>query len=511
MVTEGDDDTTPVVHQHGSVTTIWVFGDQLHRDIGALSTARPGTDRVLVVESTQKLASRRWHVQRAHLIVTAMRRFAEALRAEGFAVDHRRAATFAEGLAAHRHEHAPDRVVATEPNSWDGRELLDRLGVETVRSNQFLCHHEDFAGWVGDRGIRMEDFYRRQRVSTGYLMDGDQPAGGRWNFDHDNREPPPRDGRAWPEVQRSELDELDREVLDELPDSCWGAPPDGTWATSRDEALRRLDHVVHAVLPRFGPHEDAMLTTSWQMAHTLLSPYLNLGLLLPAEVCDAVEAAYRAGDVPIASAEGFVRQVIGWREYVWGRYWQWMPEYRSANHLGAERDLPPAFTGAATQMRCVEHVVSTVHDHGWAHHIQRLMVLGNLSLTAGVEPRQLTDWMWQAFVDGAEWVMLPNVVGMALHADGGRMATKPYASGGAYIDRMSDYCGDCAYDRRKRTGDDACPFTTLYWDFLDRHHEVLVRNPRVARQVRARERLSDLPEVRRRAAEVIGLLGRGEL
>lgn len=300
-------------------------------------------------------------------------------------------------------------------------------------------------------------------------------------------------------------------MLATLPDCCWGAPPDGTWATSRAGALRRLDHAVQHVLPHFGPHEDAMLTSSWQMAHTLLSPYLNLGLLLPGEVCDAVDAAYRSGDVPIASAEGFIRQVIGWREYVWGRYWQWMPSYREANELGAIRDLPPAFTVAPTRMRCVEHVVGSVHEHGWAHHIQRLMVLGNLSLTAGVEPRQLTDWMWRAFVDGAEWVMLPNVVGMALHADGGRMATKPYASGGAYIDRMSDYCGGCHYDRTKRTGERACPFTTLYWDFLDRHHEVLGRNPRVARQVRARERLSDLPDVRRRAAEVLDLLDRGEL
>jgi deoxyribodipyrimidine photolyase-related protein len=364
---------------------------------------------------------------------------------------------------------------------------------------------------VGDRSVKMEDFYRWQRRRLGYLMDGDEPAGGRWNFDHDNREPPPKDGRSWPRVQRSVLDDLDRQVLDGLPDTCWGDEPDGTWATSRDEALRRLDHAVQAVLPHFGPHEDAMLSSSWAMAHTLLSPYLNLGLLLPGEVCDAVEAAYRRGEVPIASAEGFIRQVIGWREYVWGRYWQWMPEYREANELGATRPLPPVFTGAPTEMNCVRHVLDTVREHGWAHHIQRLMVLGNLSLTAGVDPQQLNDWMWSSFVDGAEWVMLPNVIGMALHADGGRMATKPYASGGAYIDKMSDYCRDCRYDRRQRVGEDACPFTTLYWDFLDRHHDRFLRNARVARQVRASERLTDLPAVRDRAAEVLVRLDRGRL
>jgi deoxyribodipyrimidine photolyase-related protein len=466
---------------------------------------------VLLVESTAKLHSRPWHRQRAHLILTSLRRFAAELRDEGFEVDHRVAPTFTEGVAAHRREHGPDRIVATEPNSWAAMQLLARLGVDTVRSQQFLCHRDDFADWVGDRSRKMEDFYRWQRRRLGYLMDGDEPTGGRWNFDHDNREPPPTDGRDWPEVLRSELDDLDREVLAGLPDTCWGDEPDGTWATSRSEALRRLDHAVRVVLPHFGPHEDAMLSGSWSMAHTLLSPYLNLGLLLPGEVCDAVEAAHRRGEVPIASAEGFIRQVIGWREYVWGRYWQWMPEYRDANELAATRPLPPVFTGAPTDMNCMRHVLDAVRSYGWAHHIQRLMVLGNLSLTAGVDPRALNDWMWSSFVDGAEWVMLPNVVGMALHADGGRMATKPYASGGAYIDKMSDYCKGCRYDRKQRTGEDACPFTTLYWDFLDRHHDRFLRNARVARQVRASERLSDLPDVRARATEVLVRLDRGEL
>jgi deoxyribodipyrimidine photolyase-related protein len=363
----------------------------------------------------------------------------------------------------------------------------------------------------------MEDFYRWQRRRLGYLMDGDEPAGGRWNFDADNREPPPRDGRTtWPAPLADPLDDLDREVLDDLAAlpgvRLWGAPPDGVWATLRPRALQRLDHFVEHLLPRFGPHEDAMLTASWHLAHGLMAQYLNIGLLHPREVCDAVEAAYRAGRVPIASAEGFLRQVIGWREYVWGLYWLWGPDYAALNELGAERALPPAFTGRApTQMRCLATTLQTVHDHGWAHHIQRLMVLGNLALLAGVKPQELTEWMWAGFVDGAEWVMVPNVVGMALHADGGKMATKPYAAGGAYIDRMSDYCRGCRYDRTKRTGPDACPFTTLYWDFLARHEERFVRNPRVAQQVRAAQRLSDLPAVRERAAEVLGLLDAGEL
>jgi deoxyribodipyrimidine photolyase-related protein len=248
------------------------------------------------------------------------------------------------------------------------------------------------------------------------------------------------------------------------------------------------------------------------VAHSLLSPYLNIGLLLPDEVCDAVQRAYDDGKVPIASAEGFIRQVIGWREYVWGLYWAWMPEYARVNELGATEPLPPVFTGRAdTRMNCVSHALDAVDSHAYAHHIQRLMVIGNLALIAGVVPRALTDWMWANFVDGAEWVMVPNVMGMSQFADGGRMATKPYASGGAYIDRMSDYCKGCSYDRTKRVGDDACPFTTLYWDFMARHEPRFGRNPRVAQQVRAAFKLKDLDQVRERASEVIVMLREGRL
>jgi deoxyribodipyrimidine photolyase-related protein len=494
------------------VDTVWVLGDQLNRRLAHLRDRRPGEARVLLVESEAKMAGKRWHRQRLHLVVTAMRRFAAELRAEAFEVDYRRAPSLRAGLAAHVAEHRPGRVVAMEPLSWDGLALLKELGVTVVRSDQMLCHRDDFAAWAaGRRSFKMEDFYRWQRRRLGYLMDGDEPAGGRWNFDADNREPPPKGPVEWPTPVVTELDDVDREVVAGLPATAWGAGPDGVWATSRAEALRRLDHAVAEVLPRFGPHEDAMLTTSWHLSHSLLSHALNIGLLHPGEVCDAVEAAYRAGRVPIASAEGFVRQVIGWREYVWGVYWLWMPAYRGVNELDADRPLPPALLGQPTHMRCVAHAVQAVHDHAWNHHIQRLMVLGNLALLAGVEPWAMTEWMWSSYVDGAEWVMLPNVLGMALHADGGRMATKPYAAGGAYLDRMSDYCRGCRYDRKQRTGPDACPFTTLYWDFLARHAERFGRNARVAQQVRAAERLSDLPAVRERAAEVLGLLDRGQL
>jgi deoxyribodipyrimidine photolyase-related protein len=493
--------------------TVWVLGDQLNREIGALAAADPTTHRVLLVESSAKLASKRWHRQRAHFVITSMRRFADELRAAGYEVDHRRSPSLRAGFHDHVAQFAPTAVVATEPASWDGRGLLRDLDVELVRSNQFLCHYDEFSEWAAGRTrLTMEDFYRWQRSRLGYLMDGDEPVTGRWNYDDQNRERPPRTANPWPSPLRSRLDDVDRAVLAELPDDCWGAEPDGTWATSRRAALARLRHFVDDVLPMFGPHEDAMVERSWHLAHSVLSPYLNVGLLLPAEVCDAVQDAYDAGRVPIASAEGFIRQVIGWREYVWGVYWLWMPDYRSSNELGADRPVPPVLRGEAeTDMNCVRQCMTTLHDHAYNHHIQRLMVLGNLAMLHGVDPWEMTDWMWSSFIDGAEWVMLPNVIGMSQWADGGRMATKPYAAGGNYIDTMSDSCGSCRYDRTKRVGPDACPFTTLYWDFLARHHDRLVKHPRVARQVRASERLSDLPAVRERAVEVRRRLDDGTL
>ena len=502
----------------GHLPTVWVFGDQLNRQRGALAGRNPGEGRVLLVESDTLVASRRWHRQRLHLVLSAMAHFADELRAEGFEVDLRRASTLGQGLRDHRADFDVEHVIASEPHSWDARRLLERLGVELVRNDFFLCHYDDFAGWAqGRKRLTMEDFYRWQRMRLGVLVesgaDGEpEPVGGQWNFDHDNREPPPRDGRSWPAVERFELDSIDREIVARLPSTTFGADPDGTWPVTRAQALVRLGEFIDHGLAAFGPHEDAMLAKEWKMAHSVLASSMNIGLIHPAEIVAAAEAAYRRGDAPMASVEGFIRQVIGWREYVWGVYWLWMPDYRTSNTLDATRAVPPAFTGeASTEMACVANVVRHVDDHGYAHHIERLMVLGNLALTAGVDPAAMTAWMHASFVDGAEWVMLPNVVGMALHADGGRMATKPYASGGAYINKMSDSCKGCRFDPKLRTGPKACPFTTLYWDFLARNATTFRGNHRLARPLAGMRNLSDLPAVRERAVEVLQRLDAGTL
>jgi deoxyribodipyrimidine photolyase-related protein len=500
-----------------SVPTVWVLGDQLNRVRGALAGRMPGECRVLLVESETLVSSRLWHRHRLHLVLSAMMHFAEELRLEGFEVDHRRARTLGQGLRDHVDEFGTRRVIAMEPTSWDARVLLERLGVELARNDLFLCHYDEFAVWAASRKrLTMEDFYRWQRQRLGVLIDHGigalEPVGGRWNFDHDNREPPPRDGRAWPSIEHFELDDIDRGVLDRLPTSTVGADPDGTWPVTRTQALIRLQEFVDRGLALFGPHEDAMLAAEWKLAHSVLSSSMNLGLLHPAEVVAAAEAAYWRGDAPLNSVEGFIRQVIGWREYVWGVYWEWMPAYRTSNAFRATRQVPPVFTGRArTEMACVASVINHVHDHGFAHHIERLMVLGNLALTAGVDPGAMTAWMQASFVDGAEWVMLPNVIGMALFADGGKMATKPYASGGAYINKMSDSCRTCRFDPKQRVGPTACPYTTLYWDFLARNADALATNHRMARPLAAMRRLSDLPEVRSRAIEILDRLDRGEL
>ncbi len=494
--------------------TIWVLGDQLRADTGALAGREPGRCRVLLVVSDTKLASKRWHVQRLHLVVSAMHHFAAELRDAGHLVDLRTAPTMADGVRAHVAEFEPDRVIAMEPMSWDGLAMFERLGVETVANDQFLCHWREFADWQADRKrFVMEDFYRWQRTRLGILMEADgSPAGGGWNFDKDNREPPPEDGRSWPAITRFERSAVDDEVLELVEGlDVWGDAPDGTWPVTRTQALQRLDDVITHALPVFGPHEDAMLTAEWKLAHSVLASSMNLGLLHPGEIAEAAEAAYREGRVPIASAEGFIRQVIGWREYVWGVFWLWMPGYRTENQLDATRSVPVAFTEGRTEMACVASAHGHLRAHGYTHHIERLMVFGNLALTAGVDPAAMVEWMWASFVDGAEWVMLPNVIGMALHADGGRMATKPYASGGAYINRMSDSCKGCRYDPKKRTGPTACPFTTLYWDFLARNEAAFTGNHRMGQQLAGMRRLKDLDATRERAGEVLERLDAGTL
>lgn len=386
--------------------------------------------------------------------------------------------------------------------------------VEIFPARGFATSADDFERCVDARGRRrllMEDFYRDSRRRLNVLMDDEQPVGGRWNYDSDNRQPPPRTGSIevtqprWPQE-----DDIDAEVREDLDRwqregrvSFLGSDGPRRFAATRSEALAALDDFITHRLPTFGPYEDAMLSGDPWMAHSLLSAPMNLGLLDPVEVVQRAENAYRRGIVPLASVEGFIRQIIGWRDFVWHLYWHLPPTYRDMNELDATEPLPAWFADLDAEVvdaECLARTLADVSDHGWVHHIPRLMLLGNYAMQRGWDPAAVTDWFHRAFVDGYDWVMVPNVVGMSQYADGGIVATKPYAAGGAYIKRMSDYCSACPYDPRVRVGPNACPFTAGYWSFLHRNRERLASNPRVAQSLRGLDRLSDLDELLRQEA-----------
>ncbi|HTK64443.1 MAG TPA: cryptochrome/photolyase family protein [Pseudonocardia sp.] len=491
------------------MTRRWLFADQLGPhfldDTGTDTGTGPGTsdEPVLLIESRAVFARRRWHRQKAHLVLSALRHRAAEL---GERAEFVQAGTYREGLEKSRGAGA---LTVCQPTSWAADEFVRSLdGVEVLPARGFATDRDTFERWAGgQRGLLMENFYRDARRRLDLLMDGDEPAGGRWNLDSDNREPPPKGATTLgvaPPWQARE-DEIDARVREDL--DRWEADGDVAFvgrdgprrfAATRAEALSALDTFVSDRLSAFGPHEDAMLAGDRSMAHSLLSAPMNLGLLDPVECARAAEDAYRAGAAPLASVEGYVRQLIGWRDYIWHVYWHAGPGYRRRNALAARRKLPRWFAeldADAVEARCLGGVLAEVRDHGWVHHIPRLMVLSNYALQRGWDPAAVTDWFHRCFVDGYDWVMVPNVVGMSQHADGGLMATKPYASGGAYINRMSDYCKGCRYKPTKRTGPDACPFTAGYWTFLDRNRERLAHNHRMARPLAGLDRLDDLDEV----------------
>ncbi|MBJ7472280.1 MAG: cryptochrome/photolyase family protein [Solirubrobacteraceae bacterium] len=506
--------STPVSHPDSPTTrspamghTALILGDQLMRDNPALE----GADRVVVVESLGRLGRRRLHRRRAHLVLTGMRCLVRDLRADGIEVDYRREAASIPSVVRELTA-GGERVVCANPNDPGGRAHLRDAGAELWDSNQFLVSSDAFSAWAEGRNtLRMEDFYRDQRRLHGVLLDDGEPAGGRWNFDQDNRQPP-KAGLSAPAPYQPREDEIDEEVRHDLDRwvadgtiDLWGEDGPRQFAVTPDEAQRALDSFIDTRLEWFGPWQDAMVDGERTLYHSLLSVPLNLGVLAPMRVVRAAEHAYRDGNVPIQSAEGFIRQVLGWREYVHGVAHLRRRDWPSRNALGATAPLPEAFWGRESGWACLDTTIESVSATGYAHHIERLMVLGNIMLLAGVEPWAAIRWFQTAFVDGAEWVMAPNAAGMALYADGGGMTTKPYAAGGNYMKRMSEHCGGCQYDPRKRTGDDACPLTALYWDFLDRNRDALKGNHRVAMPLRSLAKIEpdELKAIKARARRAL--------
>jgi deoxyribodipyrimidine photolyase-related protein len=488
------------------VTTLrLVLGDQCSDGLSALEDLDPARDVVLMAELRAECTYVRHHKQKITLVLSAMRHFAQRLRSRGVRVDYVRlddaanTQTLAGEIARAAAALKPARIVCTHPGEW--RVLQDMLGweaatgvqVDVREDTRFLCPTERFRAWAGGRKqLRMEYFYREMRRATGLLMRApDEPEGGQWNLDHENRERLPS-GLRPPRPRRFPPDAVTREVMAlvarEFPDH-FGTLDAFAWPVTAEQARQALDDFVRHRLPDFGRYQDAMAEGESTLFHALIAAALNVGILDPREACFAVEQAFRMGHAPLNAAEGFIRQILGWREYVRGLYWLRMPDYREANALGATRKLPWFYWSGETDMACLRAAITQTAELAYAHHIQRLMVTGNFALLAGLEPAEVNEWYMVVYADAYEWVELPNTHGMALFADGGVMASKPYAASGAYINRMSDHCRGCAFDVKAPAGARACPFNFLYWDFIARHADRFARNPRMAMPLRTLARM----------------------
>ncbi|UXH77404.1 cryptochrome/photolyase family protein [Roseateles amylovorans] len=506
-------------------TLVLVLGDQLDLDASAFDDFDSGQDAVWMAEVAQE-SRHVWSGQpRIALFLSAMRHFAQALRSAERTLHYTaldaadNAGSLDAQLTVDLQRLRPQRLVMTAPGDWRVLQLIKSVAaaqevpLEIREDRHFFATVRDFAAHARQRkSLRMEFFYREQRKRHGVLMnevDGEpQPIGGQWNFDSDNREAFGPQGPGFvPARTRFEPDDVTRDVI-ELVQTRFADHPGRlesfAWPVTREQAIQALDQFIQDRLPMFGRYQDAMWPGEPWLYHAHLSAALNLKLLNPREVVAAAEAAYHRGHAPLPSVEGFIRQILGWREYVRGIYWTQMPGYAERNALNAEHDLPAWYWTGDTDFACLRDALAQTLDHGYAHHIQRLMVTGLYALMLGVQPQQVHAWYLAVYVDAVEWVELPNTLGMSQYADGGVMGSKPYIATGKYIQRMSPHCRDCRYDPSQRTGDRACPFTTLYWDFLMRHESLLARNPRMALQVKNLARLTpaDKQAVTERAAAI---------
>ncbi len=483
-----------------------ILGDQLSRSISSLVDFDSSQDRVLMCEVWEEATHVKHHKKKIAFLFSAMRHFAKSLQEEGLNVafvpldDPKNSGSLKGEVKRMLQSEKFDRIIVTFPGEFRVLEDIKHweadfgLPIEVREDDRFLCSPIEFTHWAKSRKqLRMEYFYRDMRKKYNILMDGQDPVGGQWNYDSENRKPP-KEGLNVPKSFVGEMDAITQEVIAmvaERFDSHFGDLDPFYFAVTRADALEVLKLFIEERLNHFGDYQDAMIQGEAWMYHSHISFYLNCGLLDPLECVQAVEIAFQKGKAPLNAVEGFIRQIIGWREYVRGIYWLKMPEYSSENFFEAKRNLPPFYWTAQTKMNCLHQCVSETKQNAYAHHIQRLMVLGNFALLTGIDPKFVNEWFLVVYADAHEWVELPNVSGMILFADGGYLASKPYAAGGAYIKKMSNYCKSCDYKVAKKNGPDACPFNYLYWDFLDRNREKLKGNPRIGMMYRTFDRMSE--------------------
>ena len=502
---------------------ILVLGDQLNKQVEPLCEVEAAETKILIIEALDFGHQMPHHKQKLIHCFSSMRHFAAELEEEGFEVHYKKATeSFEAGVAEYLQDYEGAKLELMTPNDTDFEPMLRKAvednggNLEIISNGLWLSDEATFADWAdGRKELRMEYFYRDLRKRYDYLMDGDEPRGGRWNFDKDNRKPA-SDEQDFPELPSFAPDDITREVIDfvteEFAENFGDAEPFG-WAVTREDALTALKDFCENRLRYFGPYEDAMLQDEQHLYHSLLSPLINVGLLHPQEVIETALDYAEDGrrKIPLNSIEGFVRQILGWREFMFRVYKYCGLEMRAMNHLKQNRSLPKLYWNGETKMNCLKTCLSQLKKTAHNHHIQRLMVLNNFALVAGINPQELTDWFTAVYIDALEWVMVPNVVGMGQYADGGKMTSKPYAASANYINKMSDYCKNCHYSHSKKTGENACPFNSLYWDFLERHKSEFTDNARMNMVMSALERLKEKDEILERAKEVKKLLEKGEL
>lgn len=511
--------TTPV--------SIWILGDQLLENHPAVAYAEEeySSDqiRIVLVESSQRTGKIPYQRKKLVLLFSAMRHYAEALRDKDYTVDYICASSAGEGLREHIAEHGSEQLITMAAAEYSGRQFQqERLAsyldieVEILLNTQFLVGRFDpYAEKSPEKRTVMENFYRDMRRHFGILMepegaeDGD-PAGGEWNFDKENRKPYPKKGLEPPSPISFEPDEITQAVMKQVADipDAIGTVEGFNLAVTHAEAEAAFDDFIEQRMEKFGPYEDAMSAENGILFHSLLSPYMNIGLLDPLEMAQRAEQAYRDEKAPINSVEGFVRQVIGWREYIFWHYWAQMPDLLTANAWGHTRSIPDFFWSGETEMACLSTVINRVIDTGYSHHIERLMIICNFCMLAGIDPAEVNQWFLSFYVDAYEWVVTPNVIGMGLNADGGKTATKPYVSSANYINKMSNFCKGCELKHTVRTGEGACPFNYLYWNFLIKNEDELRSNPRSGRAVLGLRHLDDEERqtVQKQAKEFLGNL-----
>ena len=465
------------------VTGIWILGDRLSKSQVSLTDCENQKQEtpVILIESANHVKQRRYHQQKLVLVWSAMRHFAQELKTDGWPVTYKIVPDFAPALAQWIAQNQISELRITEPCDRPFADYIASLDLPCkvifCEDRHFLWSRQEFQTWVKDRKrLLLEDFYRAGRKKFDILMSGNDPEGGEWNFDKQNRKPPKKN-LSTPKRLWFEPDETTQEVISWVKEqqfSDYGKLESFGWAVTREQALQVLEHFIAECLPNFGTYQDAMITGESTMWHGLISPYLNLGLLNPREVIQAIQDAYHDRDLPLNSVEGFIRQVLGWREYMHGLYHHFPADYREHNWFEHDRPLPKFFWDSQqTQLNCLKQTLKQTESTGYAHHIQRLMILANFALITGINPQEITAWFHSAYIDAYDWVMQTNVIGMGIFADGGMLASKPYAASANYINKMSDYCGACCYDKKERSTENACPFNYFYWDFIARHQDKL--------------------------------------